>query len=107
MNVILQGDGSPFGVLEVDSTSEGEFTERDIAFLQGAANVLGMAIERQRTERRLTAALEHQKVLLEEINHRAKNSLQLVASMLQLQAKAVGDAALSGHLEVAAGRVAR
>ena len=25
MNVILQGDGSPFGVLEVDSTSAGEF----------------------------------------------------------------------------------
>ena len=24
MNVILQGDGSPFGVLEVDSTSDGE-----------------------------------------------------------------------------------
>jgi len=45
MNVILQGDGSPFGVLEVDSTSEGEFSEHDIAFLQGAANILGMAIE--------------------------------------------------------------
>lgn len=27
MNVILQGDGSPFGVLEVDSTSDGECTE--------------------------------------------------------------------------------
>ena len=27
MNVILQGDGSPFGVLEVDSRSEGEFGE--------------------------------------------------------------------------------
>src|SRR5262245_11845665 len=27
MNVILQGDGSPYGVLEVDSRSEGEFTE--------------------------------------------------------------------------------
>ena len=26
MNVILQGDGSPFGVLEVDSTSECEFS---------------------------------------------------------------------------------
>ncbi len=25
MNVILQGDGTPFGVLEVDSRSEGEF----------------------------------------------------------------------------------
>ncbi|MGC1319814.1 MAG: GAF domain-containing protein, partial [Pseudolabrys sp.] len=30
MNVILQGDGSPFGVLEVDSRSEGEFSEHDI-----------------------------------------------------------------------------
>jgi len=105
MNVILQGDGKPFGVLEVDSRSEGEFGERDIAFLQGAANILGMAIERQRNERRLTEALTHQKVLLEEINHRAKNSLQLVSSMLQLQAKGVGDAEIGKHLAVAAGRV--
>ena len=48
MNVILQGDGSPYGVLEVDSQSEGEFGEHDITFLQGAANILGMAIEQQR-----------------------------------------------------------
>ena len=53
MNVILQGDGKPFGVLEVDSQSEDEFVEHDLAFLQGAANVLGMAIERERNERHL------------------------------------------------------
>jgi two-component sensor histidine kinase len=73
-------------VLEVDSRSEGEFSDHDIAFLQGAANILGMAIERQRRERDLAAALEHQKVLVKEINHRVKNSLQLVASMLNMQA---------------------
>jgi len=86
MNVILQGNGAPYGVLEVDSRSEGEFSEHDIAFLQGAANVLGMAIERQRQERALNAALEYQQVLVKEINHRVKNSLQLVAGMLRLQA---------------------
>jgi two-component sensor histidine kinase len=86
INVILQGDGAPYGVLEVDSRSEGEFSEHDIAFLQGTANVLGMAIERQRQEQALNTALEHQKVLMKEINHRVKNSLQLVASMLILQA---------------------
>ena len=86
INVILQGDGAPYGVLEVDSRSEGEFSEHDIAFLQGTANILGMAIERQRQEQALNAALEHQKVLMKEINHRVKNSLQLVASMLTLQA---------------------
>ena len=57
MNVILQGDGSPYGVLEVDSRSEGEFSINDISFLQGAANLLGMAIERQRIEASLRAAV--------------------------------------------------
>jgi two-component sensor histidine kinase len=105
INVILQGDGAPFGVLEVDSRSEGEFAENDIAFLQGAANILGMAIERQRYERSLREALEHQKVLVNEINHRVKNSLQLVASMFNLQATASGDPALVQSLNEAIGRV--
>ena len=105
INVILQGDGAPFGVLEVDSRSEGEFGENDIAFLQGAANILGMAIERQRYERNLREALEHQKVLVNEINHRVKNSLQLVASMFNLQATASGDPALVQSLNEAIGRV--
>jgi GAF domain-containing protein len=64
INVILQGDGAP--ILEVDSRSEGEFTEHDITFLQGAANLLGMAIERQRQERGWKAAVEHQQVLIKE-----------------------------------------
>jgi two-component sensor histidine kinase len=105
MNVILQGDGSPYGVLEVDSRSEGEFSEHDIAFLQGAANILGMAIERQRNERQLRMALDRQQVLLNEINHRVKNSLQIVAAMLQLQANAADDDLTRAHLIEASGRV--
>jgi two-component sensor histidine kinase len=105
MNVILQGDGKPFGVLEVDSRSKGEFGEHDLAFLQGAANILGMAIERQRYERHLKAALDRHQVLLKEINHRVKNSLQVVISMLQLQAKSAGDPTLSTRLTEASTRV--
>ena len=105
MNVILQGDGSPFGVLEVDSRSEGEFSQNDIAFLQGAANILGMAIERQRYERQLKTALDRHQVLLKEITHRVKNSLQVVTSMLHLQASASNDAALAEHLAEASSRV--
>jgi two-component sensor histidine kinase len=105
MNVILQGDGAPFGVLEVDSTSEGEFSEHDIAFLQGAANILGMAIEQQQYQRKLQAALDRYQVLLREVNHRVKNSLQVVTSMLLLQANAVGDPDLSERLNEAASRV--
>ena len=105
INVILQGDGAPFGVLEVDSRSEGEFTKHDIAFLQGLANMLGMAIERQRYERNLREALEHQKVLVSEINHRVKNSLQLVASMFGLQAATSKDSTLVQSLQEATNRV--
>ena len=105
MNVILQGDGSPFGVLEVDSRSEGEFSEHDIAFLQGAANILGMAIEQQQYQRKLQAALERHQILLKEVNHRVKNSLQVVSSMLHLQASTAGDPALSERLNEASTRI--
>jgi two-component sensor histidine kinase len=105
MNVILQGNGRPFGVLEVDSRSEYEFSPHDIAFLQGAANLLGMAIERERYERSLKTALELQRALLAEIAHRVKNGLAIVASMLKLQASEVNDSALTVHLEEAAHRV--
>lgn len=105
MNVILQGEGAPFGVLEVDSRSDGEFGEHDIAFLQGAANILGMALERQRFERNLTAALERQSLLMKEVNHRIKNSLQLAVSMLQLQAGAAKEKGVKAQLGVAASRI--
>ena len=75
--------------LEVDSRSEDEFTTHDLTFLQGAANVLGMAIERERQDRSLKAALAHQEVLLKEITHRVKNSLAIVASMLQRAMRAL------------------
>ncbi|MET0277604.1 MAG: histidine kinase dimerization/phosphoacceptor domain -containing protein [Pseudorhodoplanes sp.] len=105
MNVILQGDGSPFGVLEVDSQSEGEFGEHDIAFLQGAANVLGMAIERHLSEGKLKSSLERHQILLKEINHRVKNSLQVVVAMLRLQGSASGDQQLRESLAQASARV--
>jgi two-component sensor histidine kinase len=105
MNVILQGDGLPFGVLEVDSRSEGEFGEHDIAFLQGAANILGMAIEQQQYQRKLQTALDRHQILLKEVNHRVKNSLQVVSSMLHLQANTADDPALSERLMEASTRI--
>ena len=90
MNVILQGDGTPYGVLEVDSRSEGEFIQSDIIFLQGVANILGMAIERQRIERNLRQALDRQQLLVEEVNRQVNNSLSIVASMLHLHASVAG-----------------
>jgi two-component sensor histidine kinase len=106
MNVILQGDGTPYGVLEVDSRSEGEFNLNDIVFLQGAANILGMAIERQRIEGNLREALDRQHVLLKEVNHRVNNSLQIVAGMLHLHASSAQSDDVRHELNEASSRIA-
>src|SRR5580692_9482255 len=106
MNVILQGDCEPFGVLEVDSRFDGEFSANDIAFLQGAANILGMAIYRQRAERSLTAAIERHQILAKEVNHRINNSLQIVASMLHLQTTTTQSEEVRHALRDASSRIA-
>lgn len=105
INVIVQGQGAPFGVLEVDSRQPGEFGESDLVFLQGAGNIVGMAIERRRYEQQLKTLLDHQQSLLREVNHRVKNSLQLVASMLRLQAASAESEATKQLLASAQGRV--
>ena len=106
MNVILEGEGAPFGVLEVDSRSEGEFSPNDITFLQGAANILGMAIYRQRAERKLTDALERHQLMTKEVNHRINNSLQIVASMLHLQTTTTQSDEVRHALQDASSRIA-
>src|SRR5262249_48737932 len=105
MNVILQGEGRPFGVLEVDSRSEYEFSAHDIAFLQGASNLLGMAIERERYDRSPKTAVARPEALLKEITHRVNNSVAAGVGMLKLQAGEVHDPAMTPHLEEAASRV--
>lgn len=105
MNVILEGDATPFGVLEVDSRSEGEFSQSDIVFLQGVANILGMAIERQRMEQNLRDALDRQQILLKEANHRVNNSLQIVAAMLHLQSSSTASTDVQHELREASSRI--
>ena len=57
----------PSAYWRLTAKSEGEFGEHDVAFLQGAANILGMAIEQQQYQRKLQAALERHQILLKEV----------------------------------------
>ena len=71
INVVIRGDGEPFGVLEADSRDEGRFDQADVAFLQGFAHLLGVAIDKTRTEAALRERDEQQRLILESINDHA------------------------------------
>lgn len=85
MNVIVRGEHGDFGVLEADSRQPDVFDPEDIGFMQAAAHLLGFAIERCVREQKLKEAVAAHETLLREADHRIKNSLQLVASLLTMQ----------------------
>ena len=87
INVLITFGGGHWGVLEVDSSSAGEFEAADLAFLQGLANFIGVALDRQVAEDRLSQALDYQKILVQEASHRVKNNLTILSSLLKMKAR--------------------
>lgn len=61
--------------------------------------------ERLRTQQHLEDALREKTVLLNEVHHRVKNNLQIVTSLLNLQAAHVADPRLQAILGESCGRV--
>ncbi len=92
LNVPVRIDGRIWGVLEVDADEPRAFDESDVTFLSSMANILGVALLRQETERKAAEAVaDHAReksfaeVLLREFQHRVKNNLQTIISFLALQ----------------------
>ncbi len=106
INVLVHAGGDRYGVLEVDSPDQGRFEAADLAFMQGFANLIGVAIERQAAEHRLNDALQHQELLTREASHRVKNSLSLVSAMLNLQMQEDEDPRITRMLGDAQARIA-
>jgi two-component sensor histidine kinase len=80
VNVPIKSGNFTFGVLEVDATEPTRWTESDVNFLLGFANLVTVAIQRNRLE-------EQRNVLLREVQHRVKNNLQLITSMMRIIAR--------------------
>ena len=61
--------------------------------------------ERKRAEKGLRASLEEKTALLKEVHHRVKNNLQIVASLLSLQARQVQNPVTLAALQDTQGRI--
>ncbi len=106
MNVLIgEASSQPFGVLEADSTARDAFTADDLAFLQALANVVFAALQRQRDAEAQARLLRDKDALMQEVHHRTKNSLQIVHTMLQLQARSVPPGGEKDRLNDAASRI--
>ncbi len=105
IDVVIKGDGRPYGVLEIDNDTPHDYDDHDIDFLTGFANVLAEAvataarnallratIDRMATEvEEKERLLDQKKVLAEELQHRVRNNLQLIYGMLIKQLKDTRD----------------
>ena len=96
IDVVVKGDEQAYGVLEIASDVQHDFDLHDVEFLNGFANVLAEAIATstltsvlQTTIDRMEhlvvekdRLLEQKNVLAEELQHRVRNNLQVVCTML-------------------------
>jgi len=118
--VPLSHGGSTFGVLSaIHREPEKIFSPRDEKLLLAIADFTAIAIhnaklydrsqreiaERKRAEEMLRATLAEKEVLLREIHHRVKNNLQVISSLLNLQAGRIQDEQDVALFQASQGRV--
>jgi two-component sensor histidine kinase/DNA-binding response OmpR family regulator len=133
VDVIIKGNGRPYGVLEIDSPRPHSYDRHDVDFLTGFANVLAEAVGTTKRNKLLRSAvgrmknlvadkdrllaennlilieknrlLEEKSVLARELHHRVRNNLQLVYAMLRKQHEQTAEGSVKEDISAIARRV--
>jgi two-component sensor histidine kinase len=97
-------DGKAVGQLALANPGR-DYIERDLRLVKYLAKFYAMALQHKRGQERLFATLREKEVLLREIHHRVKNNLQVISSLLNLQAASLSDPQAAEMLKESQNRV--
>ena len=96
LNVPIFIDGSHWGVLEVDTVEKTIFEEFEVHSLSVFADILGLSLARRASQAEAlkagaetTSSRTQAEILMRELQHRMKNNLQVIVSLLALQRRQV------------------
>ena len=98
--VFLRKDETSFPVEYISTPIRNENNE-----LEGAVFTFRDITERKQAEEQIKSSLAEKEVLLKEIHHRVKNNLQIISSLLNLQADFVTDQLMLDMLKESQNRV--
>ena len=95
MDIPIHIGGELVGLVCFENTKKSRvWTEREQKFGLVIAQIISLAIEtnaKQKAKLELEKALAEQKILLQEVNHRVKNNLAIISSLINMQAEKAQD----------------
>ncbi len=91
MDIPIRIEGEIIGVICFENVGEPrEWTYQEQKYGLVTAQMISLAIEsnnKQKAKKELEHALHEKNILLQEVNHRVKNNLSIVASLMNLQSE--------------------
>jgi two-component sensor histidine kinase len=95
----------PYGLLQVDSRSAWTPSDVDIEFLRTYAAILGPVIDRLHKVHALRLATDRNETLLRELQHRIKNNIGAIMTLVQVQIGRARSEDIRQELTIVADRV--